>query len=49
VSNQELDPAELSNVTIAVPGKLTSAFLALSIHTPNFNYEVVPSIKSSKQ
>lgn len=42
VSNQELDPAELSNVTIAVPGKLTSAFLALSIHTPNFHYEVVP-------
>jgi len=42
VSNQELDPAELSNVTIAVPGTLTSAFLALSIHTPNFTYEVVP-------
>jgi 1,4-dihydroxy-6-naphthoate synthase len=42
VSNQELDPAELSNVTIAVPGTLTSAFLALSIHTPNFKYEVVP-------
>src|SRR6478672_8024288 len=41
VSNQELDPAELSNVTIAVPGTLTSAFLALSIHTPKFNYEVV--------
>jgi len=42
VSNQELDPAELSNVTIAVPGTLTSAFLALSIHTPKFNYEVIP-------
>jgi 1,4-dihydroxy-6-naphthoate synthase len=42
VANQELDVSELSNVTIAVPGKLTSAFLALSIHTPNFNYEVVP-------
>ena len=42
VSNQELNSSELSNVTIAVPGKLTSAFLALSIHTPNFNYEVVP-------
>ena len=42
VSNQEIDPAELPNVTIAVPGTLTSAFLALSIHTPNFNYEVVP-------
>ena len=42
VSNQELDPSELRNVTIAVPGVLTSAFLALSIHTPDFNYEVVP-------
>ena len=42
VANEELDPAELSTVTIAVPGTLTSAFLALSIHTPNFKYEVVP-------
>ncbi len=42
VSNQELDPSELRNVTIAVPGVLTSAFLALSIHTPGFSYEVVP-------
>jgi 1,4-dihydroxy-6-naphthoate synthase len=42
VANAELNVSELSNVTIAVPGKLTSAFLALSIHTPNFNYEVVP-------
>ena len=42
VANEELDPANLSTVTIAVPGTLTSAFLALSIHTPNFKYEVVP-------
>ena len=42
VSKEELDPSELPNVTIAVPGTLTSAFLALSIHTPKFNYEVVP-------
>jgi len=42
VSNQELDPSKLSEITIAVPGTLTSAFLALSIHTPKFNYEVVP-------
>src|SRR5262245_54995031 len=34
VANEELDPSELSNVTVAVPGTLTSAFLALSIHTP---------------
>lgn len=42
VANEELDPSELSKVTIAVPGTLTSAFLALSIHTPKFQYEVVP-------
>jgi len=42
VANEALDPADLSNVTIAVPGTLTSAFLALSIHTPSFKYEVVP-------
>jgi len=42
VANQELDPSALTDVTIAVPGTLTSAFLALSIHTPNINYEVVP-------
>ena len=42
VTNQEIDVSELSNVTVAVPGTLTSAFLALSIHTPNLNYEVVP-------
>ena len=42
VAREELDISELANVTIAVPGTLTSAFLALSIHTPKFNYEVVP-------
>src|SRR5256714_5111068 len=42
VANQELDPLELANVTVAVPGTLTSAFLTLSIHTPKFKYEVVP-------
>src|SRR3989440_6449757 len=42
VANDELQPSELSNVTIAVPGKLTSAFLALSIFNPDFRYEVVP-------
>src|SRR5256714_10195 len=42
VANQEFDPSALANLTIAVPGTLTSAFLSLSIHTPNFKYEVVP-------
>jgi len=42
VANEDLDPSELSKVKIAVPGKLTSAFLALSICVPDFKYEVVP-------
>src|SRR5205809_7042740 len=42
VSTEELNPSDISRITIAVPGTLTSAFLALSIHTPNFKYEVVP-------
>jgi 1,4-dihydroxy-6-naphthoate synthase len=42
VANEDLDPSELSRLTIAVPGTLTSAFLALSIYSPDFQYEVVP-------
>jgi 1,4-dihydroxy-6-naphthoate synthase len=42
VANEELDAADLSNVTIAIPGTLTSAFLALRIFNPDFKYEVVP-------
>jgi 1,4-dihydroxy-6-naphthoate synthase len=42
VSREKLKPEELSSLKVAVPGKLTSAFLALSIHTPGFQYEVVP-------
>lgn len=42
VANEELDPTDLSKVKIAVPGTLTSAFLALSIYNPDFRYEVVP-------
>lgn len=42
VSSDPLEPADLADVTIAVPGTLTSAFLALSIFKPDFKYEVVP-------
>ena len=42
VANEDLDPSELSQVTVAVPGTLTSAFLALRIFNPDFKYEVVP-------
>lgn len=42
VAHDEVDESQISNLKIAVPGKLTSAFLALSIYEPNFKYEVVP-------
>ncbi|MEO8434219.1 MAG: MqnA/MqnD/SBP family protein [Pyrinomonadaceae bacterium] len=42
VSREDLDPAQLSSARIAVPGTLTSAFLALRIFNPDFKYEVVP-------
>lgn len=42
VANEDLDPSALSKVKIAVPGKLTSAFLALSLNLPEFNYQVMP-------
>src|SRR2546427_2683049 len=42
VSREPATPAELSELTIAVPGTLTSAFLALRIFDPNVKYQVVP-------
>jgi 1,4-dihydroxy-6-naphthoate synthase len=42
VSRQPTQPTEISNLKIAVPGTLTSAFLALRIYNPDFRYEVVP-------
>src|SRR6476659_7419590 len=42
VSREPATAADIPNLKIAIPGTLTSAFLALSIHTPKFNYEVVP-------
>jgi 1,4-dihydroxy-6-naphthoate synthase len=42
VAHDDVDSSRISDLTIAVPGKLTSAFLALSIFQPNFKYEVVP-------
>ena len=41
VANEDLDPSDLSKIKIAVPGTLTSAFLALSIYNRDFRYEVV--------
>ena len=42
VSREPLKPEDIANLKIAVPGTLTSAFLALRIFNPDFEYEVVP-------
>jgi 1,4-dihydroxy-6-naphthoate synthase len=42
VSRQPTAAADISKLKIAVPGKLTSAFLALRIFNSDFQYEVVP-------
>ena len=42
VSREPTKAEELSSLTIAIPGTLTSAFLALKIYNPDFEYEVVP-------
>jgi 1,4-dihydroxy-6-naphthoate synthase len=41
VSREHYSPLDISNLKIAVPGTLTSAFLALRIFNPDFEYEVV--------
>lgn len=42
VARESFSADELSRKRVAVPGMLTSAFLALRLHTPEFQYEVVP-------
>jgi len=42
VSRQPAIAADISKLKIAVPGTLTSAFLALRIFNPDFEYVVVP-------
>ena len=42
VSREPASAKDISKLKIAIPGKLTSAFLALSIFEPEFEYEVVP-------
>ena len=42
VAREPLGEKDLSGVRIAVPGELTTAFLALRLHTPRFAYDVVP-------
>ena len=42
VSRDLTQSQDISGLKIAVPGTLTSAFLALKIFNPDFQYEVVP-------
>jgi len=42
VSRQPAKPEDISNLKIAIPGKLTSAFLALRIFNSEFKYQVAP-------
>lgn len=42
VAREIFDVDELSKKLIAIPGTLTSAFLALKLHTNNFEYKVMP-------
>ncbi|HEY8186023.1 MAG TPA: MqnA/MqnD/SBP family protein [Pyrinomonadaceae bacterium] len=42
VSREPAKASDITSLKIAVPGTLTSAFLALRIHNPDFQYEVVP-------
>ena len=41
VAREPRDPEEISKMNIAIPGELTSAFLALRIYNPDFKYTVV--------
>jgi len=42
VSREPAVPEDIPNLKIAIPGKLTSAFLALRLFNADFKYEVVP-------
>lgn len=42
VSRELATPEDIPNLKIAIPGKLTSAFLALRLFNSDFQYEVVP-------
>jgi 1,4-dihydroxy-6-naphthoate synthase len=42
VSREPAAPEDIPNLKIAIPGKLTSAFLALRLFNADFKYEVVP-------
>lgn len=42
VSKEQYKPEDIGKLKIAIPGEMTSAFLALRIYNPDFEYVVVP-------
>lgn len=42
VSKEQYKPEDIPNLKIAIPGELTSAYLALKLYNPDFEYVVVP-------
>ncbi len=42
VSKEQYKPEDIGKLKIAIPGEMTSAYLALRIYNPDFEYEVVP-------
>src|SRR3982750_1618363 len=42
VSREPRKPEDISTMRIAIPGELTSAFLALRIYNKDFEYTIVP-------
>jgi 1,4-dihydroxy-6-naphthoate synthase len=42
VATRPMEPSEIKGAKIAIPGKMTSAYLALKIFEPDFNPVVVP-------
>ncbi len=42
VASRALTPEELKNITVAIPGTLTTAYLALKLYAPEVQTEVVP-------
>ena len=43
VAKRALDPnGSLAGVRVGVPGRLTSAFLALKLYDPSFDFEIIP-------
>jgi 1,4-dihydroxy-6-naphthoate synthase len=42
VSNRRLTPEDLTNIRVAVPGTLTTAYLALKVFNPQIQTETVP-------